>query len=352
MGVVYKRKDSPHWWLAYKKGDRRVREASGTKSLTLAREVLRRREAEALLSGQAHLKYGRKPVDVFTKEYLEWVKTNRRPHTFRSYNTILITFNAYLKCLGGIDYLEKITPKLLEDYKQHRLSTSKTCTVKNNVIVLKAFFRKAVEWNYLSSNPAKNLRSVEITDSKPIRFLSEEEYRRFMDVCKDEYPDFYPMFYAFVHTGFRKGELLSLEWSDIDFENGFIRIRSKNGFKPKGIDKKTGKAKERIIPIHEGLKKILRLIPREGERVFKTYDKHRPRRVLIKIAKKAGIEGLTRLHELRHSYATFLLNKGVDIYKIKELLGHSDIRDTMKYAHLPTVYMKEDIRQLESLDKT
>ena len=92
-------------------------------------------------------------------------------------------------------------------------------------------------------------------------------------------------------------------------------------------------------------------IPRKGEKVFKAYDKHRPRRVLMKIASKADIEGLTRLHELRHSYASFLLNKGVDIYKIKELLGHSDIRDTMKYAHLPTIHMKEDVRQLEDLDK-
>ena len=350
MGVVYKRKDSPHWWLAYKKGNKRVREGSGTKSITLAREILRRREAESLLAGQTYFKYGKKKIEDFTLEYLEWIKTNRRPHTLRSYNTILVTFNTYLK-KTGIDSLENITPKLLEDFKQYRLSVSKTCTVKNNIIVLKAFFKKAVEWGYLSSNPAENLRPVEITDSKPIRFLSEDEYTRFMEVCKNEYPEFYPMFYMFIHTGLRKSELLNLEWIDIDLKNGFIHIRSKNGFRPKGIDKKTGKAKERIIPMHDGLKKVLQTIPREEERVFKAYDKHRPRRVLIKISKKAGIDGLTRLHELRHSYATFLLNKGVDIYKIKELLGHSDIRDTMKYAHLPTIYMKKDVKQLEDLDK-
>jgi len=351
MGVVYRRKDSPYWWLAYKKADRRVREASGTKSITLAREILRRREAESLLSGQSHFKYSQKRIEEYIKEYLEWVQINRRSHTYRSYNTILNTFNKYLKNISGIDYLDRITPKLLEDFKQYRLLTSKTCTIKNNVIVLKAFFRKAVEWGYLSDSPAQNLKAVEITDSKPIRYLSEEEYRKFMEICKNKYPEFYSMFYSFIHTGLRKGELLSLEWSDIDFKNGFIHIRSKNGFRPKGIDKKTGKAKERIIPIHDGLKGILESMSREDDRVFKSYDKHRPRRVLMKIARKAGIDGLTRLHELRHSYATFLLNKGVDIYKIKELLGHSDIRDTMKYAHLPTIHMKEDIKRLESLDK-
>ncbi len=92
-------------------------------------------------------------------------------------------------------------------------------------------------------------------------------------------------------------------------------------------------------------------MPMIDKKVFKTYDKHRLRRVLMRVANKAGIKGLTRLHELRHSYASFLVAKGVDIYKIKELLGHSEIKDTLKYAHLPAVYMKEDVRQLEALDK-
>jgi len=349
MGVVFKRQDSPYVWIAYKKGNRRMRESSGTKSITLAREILRRREAAALLNEQCHEEIQRKTLSEFLNEYLEWIKINRRPHTYRSYNTILFIFKTYMVKLGIID-LSDIAPKLLEDFKHYRLNITKTCTVKNNVIVLKAFFKKAVEWGYLDKSPADSLRSVEITDSKPIRFLSEEEYRRFMCICRQEYPEFYPMFYTFIHTGLRKAELLTLEWSDVDLKNGYIHIRSKEGFRPKGINKKTGKAKARIIPIHDGLKRVLESIPRAENRVFRSYDKHKPRRMLIKIAKKAGIDGLTRLHELRHSYATFLLNKGVDIYKIKELLGHSDIRDTMKYAHLPTFYMKEDVGRLESLD--
>ncbi|MBL7132132.1 MAG: site-specific integrase [Candidatus Omnitrophica bacterium] len=349
MGVVYKRKDSPYWWLAYKKGDRRVREAAGTKSLTLAREILRRREAAALFSDQTNLKYDKKEITSFIKEYLDWIKVNRRPHTYRSYNTILKALSVFLEDRGGIKYLNDITPKTLEDYKQHRLAIAKTTTLKNHVIVLKALFGKVVEWGYLTSNPAKNLKGVEITDSKPIRVLAEDEYRYFMEVCKRDFPKLYPMFYTFIHTGLRKTELLSLEWGDIDLERGLIYIRPKEGFLPKGINKRAGRAKERVIPIHDSLEKVLRSLPRKNGPIFGHFSNNMPRRLLIRITKKAGIKGLTRLHELRHSYATFLLNKGVDIYKIKELLGHSDIRDTMKYAHLPTAYMKEEIRQLEDL---
>ncbi|MDP8212257.1 MAG: tyrosine-type recombinase/integrase, partial [Candidatus Zapsychrus exili] len=292
----------------------------------------------------------KKSVEVFISDYLEWIKINRRAQTLRSYTSILKTFVNFLKEYPNIKNLSDITPKLLENYKQHRLNQVKTCTLKNHVIVLKAFFCKAVEWDYLSENPAKNLKSVEIIDSKPIKVLTEGEYTKFMTICKSEFKEFYPMFYTFIHTGLRKSELLSLEWSDIDLERGLIYIRNKENFRPKGINKKTGKAKERIIPIHDSLKQVLTSLPKNSPVLFGPYSKHMPRRVLMRIAKRANIAGLTRLHELRHSYATFLLKKGVDIYKIKELLGHSDIRDTMKYAHLPTVHMKEDVKVLENLD--
>ena len=351
MGVVFKRKDSPYWWMAYKKGDKRIRESSGAKSKSLAYEILRRKETDSLLFGHRSFPDKKRTIEAFTEEFLEWVEANRRPHTLRSYRTVLKTFNAFLKDTGNGKYLTEVDLKLLDDYKRHRLNEAKTWTVNNHIIVLKAFFNKANEWGYLAENPTKNLKPVEVTDSKPIRFLSEEEYRKFMEICREKYPEFRPMFYILVHTGLRKGELLSLEWEDIDLKNGFIHIRSKEGFRPKGVNRQTGKAKERIIPIHEGIRKVFNELPKADKKVFKTYDKHRLRRVLIKVAKIANIKGLTRLHELRHSYASFLVKKGVDIYKIKELLGHSEIKDTMKYAHLPAAYMKEDVKQLEDLDK-
>lgn len=349
MGKVYKRRDSGHYWLAYKRGGIRVRESSGARSKSLAEEILRHREAEALFAPKGNYVHGKKTLEKTLDEYLDWIKTNRRFHTLRSYRTILGIFKAYIQQKSEVKHLKDITPKLLEDYKMHRLTVSKTNTVKNHTIVLKAFFGKTIEWGYLKENPAKWLRSVEITDAKPIRFLTEKEYKQFMEICRKDFSKYYPMFYTFIHTGMRKTELLSLEWKDIDLEKGFIYVRSKEGFMPKGINKKTGLAKERVIPIHDGVKKVIRSIPETKGKVF---DQHnRPRRILIQIAKKAGIKGLSRLHELRHSYASFLLKKGVDIYKIKELLGHSDIRDTMKYAHLPTVHMQDDVDLLRELDR-
>ena len=346
MGKVFRRKDSPYWWLAYKRGSKRVRESSGAKTKSLAQEILKHKEAEALISP---FTFSHKNVDTVKHEFLEWVKSNRRVHTLRSYTSVLKAFSEFCKN-RGVESISDINLKFLDDYKLERVKVSKTWTVNNHIIVLKAFFNKLYEWSYLETNPVKQLKRVEVTDSKPIRFISEDEYRKFMEVCKKDFHEFFPMFYVLVHTGLRKGELLNLEWKDIDLKHGFIYIRSNDTFMPKGIDRKTGKAKERIVPMHKGLERVFNELPRVDEKVFKTYDKHRLRRVLIKIAKKAGIKDLTRLHELRHSYASFLVKKGVDIYKVKELLGHSEIKDTIKYAHLPAFYMKDDVKLLESLD--
>ena len=206
MGKVYKRGDSPYYWLVYTNGEKRVRESSKTKSKTLAHEILRYKESQALLHESGSLDSDIS-IEKFTAQYLEWIRVNRRPETYRSYNSILKTFTSYLKKETSTENLKSITPKILEDYKKQRLSESKTCTVKNHIVCIKAFFNKALEWEYILKSPARNLKSVEITDSKPIRFITENEYKTFMQVCKNEFKEFYPIFYTFLHSGLRKSEL-------------------------------------------------------------------------------------------------------------------------------------------------
>ena len=260
----------------------------------------------------------------------------------------------FLKQHPNVRCVKDISVSLLEDYKIWRRQSVKTWTLNNDIKELKSIFNKAVEWSYLFVNPAKNVGYVEIVDAKPIRCLSEEEYKCFFEVCKQDFKEYYPIFYTFCHTGMRRGEVLGLYWIDVDFKRGMIHIRSKDDFRPKGIDKKNRQAKARQIPMHDHLKEILYKLKQPSGKVFtyrgQPYSDNRLRRVLMRIAKQAGINNFTRLHEFRHSFATFLVKRGVGIYRVKELLGHSDIRDTLRYAHLPTEFMKEDVKKLEALD--
>ena len=352
MGKIYKRKGSPYWYIRI--GTQRF--STLTTSKVKAEDLLHRKEFEQWQ--RRHNIYIEDNTNChlqkFFSRYLEWLKVNRRPETLKSYRSIINEFNIFLKTYPGIRKAKDVTPSLLEEYKIYKRQQVKSWTINNHLKGLKTLFNKALEWGYVHNNPAKIVDYIEISDAKSIRYLSEEEYKKFMEVSKEGFKEYYPIFYTFIHTGMRKGEILSLDWSDIDFKKSIIYIRSKEDFRPKGIDHKTKKAKTRVIPIHNNLKKVLYKMRKRSGKVFtyrgEPYSDNRLRRVLMRIARKADISGLTRLHELRHSYATFLVKRGVDIYKIKELLGHSDIRDTMKYAHMPTEFMKEDVKKLESLD--
>ncbi|NQU74020.1 MAG: site-specific integrase [Candidatus Omnitrophica bacterium] len=351
MGKIYKRRGSPYWYIRL----HNRRYSTYTTLKTKAEDLLHRKEHELWQRRHSIEDKTNCQLQEFFNRYLEWLKTNRRAETLKSYRSIINEFNVFLRSYPSVRKVRDISPYLLEEFKTYRRrGHAKAWTVNNNIKGLKTIFNKALEWGYVYDNPAKTVGYIEITDAKPIRYLSEKEYKKFFEVCKQDFAEYHSIFYTFCHTGMRRGEILSLNWSDIDFKQSMIYIRSKDGFRPKGIDKKSKQAKTRVIPIHDHLKSMLYKLRQPSGKVFtykgQPYSHNRLRRVLMRIARQAGIKDLTRLHELRHSYATFLVKHGVDIYKVKELLGHSDIRDTMRYAHMPTEFMKEDVKKLEALD--
>lgn len=333
MGTLYKRTGSPYWQGCVGK----YRFSTGTDKKTLAQQVLRKKEQEMWEQCYEQVDHSSKNPDEFFDKYLSWLESNKRYHTFKSYRSILKEFRRYL-VTKGIRKLRAISPAVIDDYIVMRQQKSKRWTVNNHIIAIRAIFNKAKEWHYVKRNPLEGKKPVEVNDAKQIRAMSEEECRRFLAVCNRDFPEYYAMFVAFITSGMRSGELFSLEWKDIDFARRYIHIRAKTGFSPKGKDLKTNKAKERKIPLHPELAEILRFIPRTSSKVFtdngNSFSQQKPRRLLIRIAKKARIDDLTRLHELRHTYASVLLSRGVDIFALKELLGHSDIKDTQRYSHL------------------
>jgi len=349
MGTLYKRKGSPYYYGCIGKH----RFSTGTDRKAWAFQVLRKKEQERWEGSYDLVDNSNRGVDEFFEKYLAWIEANKRYHTLRSYRSIIGTFKKYLR-RREIRKLKAISQAMFEDYIMDRLRVSKRWTVNNHIIALKAILNKAVEWHYIRKNPAAKQGRVEVNDSKRIRCLSEEECRRFLETCRHSYLAYYPMFCAFVTTGMRAGELFNLEWVDLDFERDLIYIRSKPGFAPKGKDLRANRAKERMIPIHPMLKELVLKMPKISTYVFtdngKFFSKQRPRRLLIRIAKIAGIEGLTRLHELRHSYASLLLSKGVHIFALKELLGHSDIRDTQKYSHMIPEHLKLTTQLIAKID--
>jgi integrase len=183
-----------------------------------------------------------------------------------------------------------------------------------------------------------------VTDSTQPRFLTEKEYKLFLKNCEE---DIYPIFFTFLSTGLRLGELLHLQWGDIDLKRKKLSIRKKDFWIPK--------TSEREIPLSEGMMAMLSKIrPSKFDTkdfVFPGKDgkvlRRKLRNDLIRIAEKTGISDFTKVHSLRHTFASHLVMKGVDLPTVQRLLGHASIQTTMIYAHLAPDHLAEAVNKLD-----
>ena len=222
---------------------------------------------------------------------------------------------------------------------------AKSYTVNFELTTIKTMFILAVKWKYLEVSPAEGVKQLKAEDSKPRRFLTDAECDRLLRACELEYR---PIFFTLIHTGMRKAEILNLEWSDLDFKRRIIKIRRKAFWIPK-----TG---EREIPMSDAVADVLDGLPRQSHFVFPNEDGEAMngnflRLQLIRIAKNASIYDLTEVHALRHTFASQLLMRGVDLPTVQKLMGHSKIETTLIYSHQTTDHLREAVEKLSQIKK-
>ncbi|EIO5099434.1 site-specific integrase [Vibrio parahaemolyticus] len=216
-------------------------------------------------------------------------------------------------------------------------------TIEYCVNRLRAAFNRAVEWEFIDSH---NLRSVKLIkqDNTRIRYLSKEEEQRLLDGIQDrnqsvresdktkaqlEFVDFFePLVITAMNTGMRKGELLTLKWEHVSFPNRYLTIRSENA-----KSKKT-----RTIPLNDTVLNLFeRWRAQNPDTDFVFVSNNQPIEFFQypwqSLLKEAGIENF-RFHDLRHHFASKLVMAGVDLNIVRELLGHADLKMTLRYAHL------------------
>ncbi|HEX3036311.1 MAG TPA: site-specific integrase [Thermodesulfobacteriota bacterium] len=133
----------------------------------------------------------------------------------------------------------------------------------------------------------------------------------------------------------RLGELLKLVWNDIDFEKEQIYVRDTKNFD------------QRAVPVNADVREAFSTLPKERERIFTYKNRHGVESVWKKTLEKAKVSGY-RLHDLRHSFITDLVTKGVDITTVMEITGHKDIRMLKRYSHPTEEHKKNAVKLLES----
>lgn len=329
MGI-FRIKD--RWYIDYYYHGRRIRKSVGNKRD--ARNVLSTIKADILREEYGFRNKPEIRFEKFAKEYVEYAKVNKK-----SWERDVITLSHLMPHLKGI-MLSRITPKDIESYKLARLRQVKSSTVNRELTLIKFMFSLAVKWKYVNSNPVKEVRFLKEQEFI-IRVLNNTEAR---NIIKFASPRLKPVIIIGLNTGMRKGEILNLRWNDIDFDKKFIFIK----------ESKSGRT--RIVPMSslviDTLRKIKKEQIHENEYVFydpQTKDCKMKIRSPFKSARnKAGMKNL-RFHDLRHSAATWMVEAGIDLVTVKEILGHSNIETTLRYAHPTPENKLKAIRVLEEV---
>jgi len=364
MGNIYKR--GKIWYLDIRVKNRRIRKRVGT-SKKIAELALKDAEIK---SAREEFGFSKNDIslDKFFGQFQDYSRVNHRNATTRRYSAVIDHFRAFLKENDHITFISEVTPELIERYKvyrkdswinpngsevksesdlkEHTRKGTKAHTINFEIDTLRALFNLAIKWGYLKDNPTVQVKRLRVTDTIQLEFLSIEDTERLLKATPKE---FYPVYFTFLNTGMRKAELENLEWADIDFKRKKIRIRRKEFWQPK-----TG---EREIPISQPMYDLLTNLKKENDKghksnfVFsdpKTGGKLRTklREKLIQIAKQAGLKGLTKLHTLRHTFASHLVMQGVDLPTVGKLMGHSDVETTMIYAHLAPDHLARAVTRL------
>jgi integrase len=258
-------------------------------------------------------------------------KENLAPNTLLIYRTLLIP--TVVPRIGADRRPKEITVKDVEAYRDARLNEVSPTTVVRELDRLRALLDYALSLSLIEKNVVKDVTFPKL-DEEQHDWLRSTEIRPFLNACEG---DFEPIALFTIFTGLRRGEVVFLQRSDIDFQNGVIVVRSKRHL---GFRTKSGR--DRSVPIDPTLVPHLETqLAKIGESpsawVFPQRDGQqrsaKTRWFAVsaqKAALRAGIDRPLTYHDLRRTYGAMCIEAGMDIYTVSRLLGHADVRVTQK----------------------
>ena len=289
------------------------------------------------------------------EEYLKWYKKRRKESSYLKVSGIV---NTHLIPRFKNKKLEDIRNRDVTKFQDDLIDKYSVNHIKRIHTTLSAIFNFAIKQEYAKVNPASVVGNVELEEERTIQYWTLEEFKKFIAVVDDDL--YYTLFMVLYYSGMRKGELLALTWNDVNFEQNTINI-NKTVYNRKVTSTKTkGSTRTIVMPKHtmrllSQLKANVKYYKPEYV-VFGEFNDHIPTTTLDrhfeKYTKKADVKKI-RLHDFRHSHASYLINKGAIPSMVASRLGHSNPSTTLDiYSHLYPSTEKEVVSQMEDDFKT
>jgi site-specific recombinase XerD len=264
----------------------------------------------------------------------------------------------FYRAFSGITFIHEVTEKNVRELFIHGRTVRNWSpnTFVNYHKTLLVFFRWCMAQGFMQSNPVEGIEMPKIEKRLPPK-LTKQDTSRLLEVVYNYPYDYkflryrnHAIFSMFVFAGLRKSELLNIKFADVDVQNLTIYVRQGKG------------AKDRVVPMNYTLAQSLENYLAERKRLSKScpefftslnrnlgFTDSGLKRLVVKIRKESGIQ--FTIHKLRHTFATLMLEGGVDIYSLSRMMGHSDIKTTTIYLaasaeHLRSQMMKHPLSGL------
>ena len=279
--------------------------------------------------------------DFYVIRYLPFAKANKR-----SWKSDASLYNNHIQDVFGQVKLNQISNLDVQHFLYKKVADGSAKGTANRMLsLIRHMFNLALNWKItgVKENPAKGIKSFE-ENNKIERYVSPEEASALKQALENsENPSLKFIIAFLLVTGARKNEALKARWQDVDFNANVWRIPvSKSG-------------RVRHVPLSSTALQFLRLIQIHNAEVlgpqavscpfiFPNPNTQKPFSSVFyawdTARKKAGLADV-RIHDLRHTFASTLVNQGVPLYEVQKLLGHSQIRTTERYAHLQQKRLQE-----------
>ena len=298
--------------------------------------------------------------EAFVELYSKDIKSRLKESTWQTKENII---NTKILPYFGKRKISEITTKdviawqnellAYRDEKKKPFSQTYLKTLHNQ---LSAIFNHAVRFYDLRSNPASKAGNMGSEERKEMLFWTKEEYQKFSEAMMDK-PISYYAFQMLYWCGIREGELLALTPADFDFEKGTVKI-SKSYQRLNGRDvitsPKTKKSNRTIkMPqfLCEEMQECISMMYglKKKDRIF-TITKYYLHHEMDRGSKQAGVKRI-RIHDLRHSHISLLIDMGFSAVAIADRVGHESIEITFRYAHLFPSKQTEMANKLDDLGK-
>lgn len=341
MGL-YRRKDSNLWWMSFTFGGKLYRRPTGTDNRKLAERIFAKIQTQVTENKWFDIDHSkqrtlREMIERYDREY----SAQRKYYPRKRDKSVFKNLYSYF---GESCTLGEIEQKV-GGYEQFRRAKGiSPATVVKELGLLRTMFNIArKQWRWKIANPVSDIKLPKVRNER-VRYLSEDEYKRLFEALEaSEEKWLKPLVIIAIDTGLRLTNLCDLTWTEVKL---FGRIITLDAEAMKNDDYLGVPLTDQALQVFKELHKT----PCLSGHVFhdggkKLYDRQ-VQRAFREVLKKAKI-GNFRFHDLRHTFASYLRQKGVDLHTISKLLGHKDLRMTRRYAHLNVDALREAISKLD-----